>query len=91
MSYKPRTKITADNINEILNSENTPVSTFYHRKNWEHVKEYYRQYYLKNKEKLIKAMVEHKKLNRDIYNEYNRRHRLNLRNKLQLVNNPNPE
>jgi len=91
MSYKPRTKITADNINEILNNENTPRSTFYGRKNWDHTQEYNRQYYLKNKAKLIKANAENNKIHRDRHNEYNKRYRLNLLNKLISIKNANLE
>jgi len=60
MSYKPRRKITADSIIEILNNENTSASTKYNILHRDSVKERNRLYYLKNREKIIHAMAVHK-------------------------------
>jgi len=77
MNYKPRKKITPDNLEEVLNSKDTPKSTLYSRKHFEHVREINRLYYLKNREKIIQATTENNRLNKDRHYEYEKRYKLN--------------
>jgi len=87
--FKPRRKITSDNIVEILNDENISPSTKYNILHRDHLKELNHQYYLKNRERIIKATTENNRINNVRHNEYNKKSKLNARNRLKLINNSN--
>jgi len=90
MEYKPRRKINYDNIDQYVNDETICKKTKYNIKNHDKIKEQNHQYYLKNKEKIIKAVIENNKKNKERHYEYNKKSRINKKLLSQnIINNNN--
>jgi len=77
MEYKPRRKIDYDKIDEIIKDETICKKTMYNIKNHDKIKEYNRNYYLMNRAKLIKAISDNNKKNKERHCEYNKKSKMN--------------
>jgi len=91
MEYKPRRKINYNKIDEFINDETICKKTKYNIKNHDKIKEYNRQYYLMNRDKIIKAISENNKINKERHCEYSKKSKRNkkLLSSQNIINNNN--
>jgi len=74
---KKRRKMNDDVINSIINDENTSSKKLWDIKNREKRINYNKEYYNKNKEKIIKQVCENQKIKRSVINEKRKENRKN--------------